>query len=513
MDNSTRLIPKKVIPKITVPGIFDREPGFTEKVAIIGAGPAGLSCAYYLAERGYHPTVFEKNAKPGGMMTYGIPSFKLEKDVIDAEIDVIRALGADIRCGVEVGKDITIEELKKQGYEAFYIAIGCQGGRLPGVPNDTAEGTEIAVKFLEKALSDTTKDLSGDVVVIGGGNVAIDCARTAHRKGADTVSMYCLESRETMPASLEEIREAEEENVKIEPQWGPKEVLVDEQGKVCGIVLKRCVSTIDENGKFNPKYDENETITVPAKKIIFAIGQAIEWGKLLEGTKVTFHHGNYPVADPFTYQTNDPAVFVGGDVYTGPKFVIDAIGQGHEAAESLARFVSKNSVSQTLGRDRRYFKELDKNNIAIDSYDEAKRQVPAVDPTIDYKNGFVDNRLILTEEQVHTETSRCLGCGASIVDPNKCIGCGLCTTRCEFDAIHLHRDHPECSDMRRAEDKVGGLLSYAIPRGFKILLNSGSEEAKEMRKKRKEYNKATKEFHKTHPHTGYGVDINEMMKD
>ena len=501
----TRYVPKKNINRVS--GTWD------QKIAIIGAGPAGLSCAYYLAERGYHPTVFEKNAKPGGMMTYGIPSFKLEKDVIDAEIDVIRALGADIRCGVEVGKDITIEELKKQGYEAFYIAIGCQGGRLPGVPNDTAEGTEIAVKFLEKALSDTTKDLSGDVVVIGGGNVAIDCARTAHRKGADTVSMYCLESRETMPASLEEIREAEEENVKIEPQWGPKEVLVDEQGKVCGIVLKRCVSTIDENGKFNPKYDENETITVPAKKIIFAIGQAIEWGKLLEGTKVTFHHGNYPVADPFTYQTNDPAVFVGGDVYTGPKFVIDAIGQGHEAAESLARFVSKNSVSQTLGRDRRYFKELDKNNIAIDSYDEAKRQVPAVDPTIDYQNGFVDNRLILTEAPVHTETSRCLGCGASIVDPNKCIGCGLCTTRCEFDAIHLHRDHPECSDMRRAEDKVGGLLSYAIPRGFKILLNSGSEEAKEMRKKRREYNKATKEFHKTHPHTGYGVDINEMMKD
>ena len=505
LDSLTRYIPKKRINKVN--GVWD------QKIAIIGAGPAGLSCAYYLAERGYTPTVFEKNEKPGGMMTYGIPSFKLDKKVIDAEIEVIRELGVDIRCGVEVGRDVTIEELKKQGYEAFYIAIGCQGGRLPGVPGDTAEGTEIAVRFLEKALSDTTKDLEGDVVVIGGGNVAIDCARTAHRKGAASVSMYCLESRETMPASPEEIQEAEEEEVKINAGWGPKEVLTDESGKVSGIVLKRCVSTLDENGKFSPKYDEEDTVTVPAKKVIFAIGQAIEWGKLLEGTQVTFHHGNYPEADPFTYQTKDPAVFVGGDVFTGPKFVIDAIGQGHEAAESLMRFVSKNNVSQTLGRDRRYFKSLDKENIAIDSYDVAKRQVPAVDESIDYKNSFTDNRLTLTEEQVKIETSRCLGCGASIVDPNKCIGCGLCTTRCEFDAIHLHRDHPEASDMRRAEDKVGGLLGYALKRGFNIIKNSGSEEAKEMREKRKAYNKATKEFHKTHPHTGNGVDINEMMKD
>ena len=370
------------------------------------------------------------------------------------------------------------------------------------------------MKFLEKALADTAKDLSGEVVVIGGGNVAIDCARTAGRKGADHVSMYCLESRETMPASVQEIEEAEEEDVKICAGWGPKEILTNESGKVCGVVLKRCLSTIDpETGRFSPKYDEDDTITVPADKVVFAIGQAIEWGKLLEGTAVTFHHGNYPVADPFTYQTADPCIFVGGDVFTGPKFVIDAIGQGHEAAESLRRFVSANSVSLTIARDRRYFKSLDKDNIAIDSYDTAQRQVPPVDETIDYKHEFKDNRLIFTEEQVKAETSRCLGCGASIVDQNKCIGCGLCTTRCEFDAIHLHRDHPEASDMRRAEDKVGGLLSYAIPRAFNIIKNSGSEEAKMMRQKRKEYNAATKEFHKTHPHTGNAVDINELMKD
>ena len=170
-------------------------------------------------------------------------------------------------------------------------------------------------------------------------------------------------------------------------------------------------------------------------------------------------------------------------------------------------------MSQTLGRDRRYFKSLDKDNIAIDSYDHAQRQVPPVDPAVDHKNGFADNRLVFTEEQVKAETARCLGCGATIVDENKCIGCGLCTTRCEFDAIHLLRDHPQNSDLRRAEDKVGGLLSYAAKRAFKIIAHSGSEEAKEMRRKRKAYNRATREFHKTHPHTGNAVDIQELMKD
>ncbi len=502
----TRYVPKKIINRV--------EGEWPQKIAIIGAGPAGLSCAYYLASMGYRPTVFEKNAKPGGMMTYGIPSFKLQKDVVDAEIDIIRELGAEIRCGVEVGKDVTIQQLKDEGYKAFYIAIGCQGGRLPGVPGDHAEGTEIAVDFLAKALSDNGRKLSGSVAVIGGGNVAIDCARTAHRFGADTVKMICLESRETMPASPEEIREAEEESVEICPGWGPKELLTDGNGRVKSIVLKRCLRTIDpETGRFSPAYDEDETMTVDADNVVFAIGQAIEWGKLLEGTSVKFVHGNYPEADRFTYQTADPCIFVGGDVFTGPKFVIDAIGQGHEAAESLARFVSDNHVSQTLGRDRRYFKELDKNNIAIDSYDTAQRQVPPVDPSIDPKNGFDDPRLIFTEEQVKIETSRCLSCGASIVDENKCIGCGLCTTRCEFDAIHLLRDHPKNSTMRRAEDKVGGLLGYAIPRAFKIVAHSGSKEAKEMRAKRKAYLKETKEFRKTHPHTGNAVDISTLMDD
>ena len=333
-------------------------------------------------------------------------------------------------------------------------------------------------------------ELGDTVCVIGGGNVAIDCARNAHRLGASEVSMFCLESRDEMPASREEVAEAEEENIKVNPSWGPKEVLVDESGKVTGIVLKKCVRTIDpETKRFSPVYDENETIEVKADKIVFAIGQAIEWGNLLEGTKVTFWHGNYPVADKFTYQTEDPDIFVGGDVYTGPRFVIDAIAAGHEAAESLHRH-ARPDASMTIGRDRRSFTPLNKDDIKFPSYDTAGRQEAGMDESIDAKMSFKDAHLDLTEEQVKIETGRCLGCGASYVDYNKCIGCGLCTTKCEFDAIHLVRDHPECSTMCVAEDKVGGLLKYSVKRAFKILGHLGSDEAKEMAKKRKAYKQA-----------------------
>ena len=494
-----RYVPEKVYPSLVGE--------FKEKIAIIGAGPAGLSAAYYLAEGGFRPTVFEKHEKPGGMMTYGIPTWKLEKDVIESEIDIIRQLGAEIKCGVEVGKDVTIEELKKQGYKAFYVAIGCQGGRKPGIPNEDAKGTDIAVSYLADAL-DKQVPFKGDVVVVGGGNVAIDCVRTAHRLGAKNVGMYCLESRETMPASKEEIEEAIAENVSINNGWGPKEVKVNSKGEVEAIVFKKCLSCFDKEGKFNPSYDENETIEVKADKIVFAIGQSIVWGDLLKGTKVTFWKNGYPIADKVTFQTADPDIFVGGDVFTGPKFVINAIAGGHQAAEALARHVRPNATMD-VGFNRRNFKQLNKEDIKLPGYDEAGRQEAGMDEKIDHKNSFVDAHKTLTEEQVHTETGRCLSCGAAYVDPNKCIGCGICTTKCHFDAIHLVRDHPKCSDMKRAEKKVGTLLKYAAKRQVKILFHSGSKEARMMRKKRREWNKYYKEAKKTAPDTGNSIQIQD----
>ena len=306
LKSETRFVPEKI-----VPSVYGE---FKEKIAIIGAGPAGLTAAYYLAVMGFKPTVFERNKKPGGMLMYGIPEYKLEKDVIEAEIEVMKDLGVEIKCGVNVGEDITIEELKKQGYKAFYIAIGCQGGKRPGIENDTAEGTDIAVDYLAKVIEKKEK-FTGDVVVIGGGNVAIDCARSAHRLGAKSVSVFALEDRISMPASAEEVKESLEENIEINNCWGPKEILVDNKGHVKGLILKKCIRTIDpDTGKFSPLYDEENIMEVKADKIIFAIGQAIDWGHLLEGTKVTFWHGNYPIADKLTYQTADEDIFVGGDV-------------------------------------------------------------------------------------------------------------------------------------------------------------------------------------------------------
>lgn len=461
LDAATRYIPKKVVP--ATKGFFP------EKVAIIGAGPAGLSCAFYLAERGYAPTIFEKNERTGGMLTYGIPSFKLEKDVIDAEVEVIKAMGVEIKTGVEVGKDITIAQLREQGYKAFYIAIGCQGGRKAGVPGEDAQGVATAVDFLREVNAKEAYPLEGDVVVIGGGNVAIDVARNSTRCGDGKVNMYCLESRDIMPASLDEIEEAEEEGITINCGWGPKEILT-ENGKVTGIVLKKCLSVKDADGRFNPTYDENDTITVPCKHVFLSVGQSIVWGDLLEGTKVELGRGNGAVADPLTYQTAEPDIFVGGDVYTGPRFAIDAIAAGKEGAVSIHRFVQEHS-SMTIGRNRRQFIELDKDDISVENYDNGKRNVPGTNSAIDKKTSFRDASVCFTEEQVKAETARCLGCGASVVDPNKCIGCGVCTTKCEFDAIKLHREIPEASTMRKAEDKLKYILPYAAKQKVKLVFS------------------------------------------
>ena len=462
----TRYIPPKVVPTL------DGE--FHEKIAIIGAGPAGLSCAFYLAEKGYKPTIFEKNEKPGGMLRYGIPSFKLEKDVIDAEIEVIKAMGVEIKCGIEVGKDVTIQQLREQGYKAFYIAIGCQGGRTAGIPGEDAEGVMTAVDFLRTVGGDENYPVSGKAVVLGGGNVAIDVARTAHRCGADSVTMFCLEPREKMPASEEEIAEAAEEGVSLNCGWGPKEILT-ENGKVTGIVFKRCVSVWDESGRFSPTYDEADTKTVPCDRVFLSIGQSIQWGSLLEGTKVELGRGNGAKADSLTYQTAEPDIFVGGDVYTGPKFAIDAIAAGREGAISIHRFVRPHS-SLTIGRNRRDFVALDKENIRVESYDNSSRQIPGKDASVDHKNSFQDARLPFTEEQVKAETARCLGCGASVVDPNKCIGCGVCTTKCAFNAIKLHREHPECSTMVVSEKKIPIILGNGAKQALKIKLGLTKKE-------------------------------------
>lgn len=442
---------------------------FEEKIAIVGAGPAGMSAAYYLRCKGYPVTVFEREDKAGGMLLNGIPSFRLEKDVIAAEIEVLKTMGVEFRFGIDVGSDVTIQQLRDEGYKAFYIAIGARGGRMAGVPGEDAKGVMSGIEFLNKVNKDEEHmKLSGKTVVIGGGNVAMDVARTALRAGSDDVSMYCLESRDEMPAAKDEIEEALEENISINNGWGPKEIIT-ENGKVKAVVLKKCTSVFNAEKRFAPVYDENDTITIECDNVLLSIGQQIIWGNLLAGTKVELNKNGTAKADPVTYQTAEPDIFVGGDVYTGPRFAIDAIAAGKEGCVSIHRFVHKGH-SLTLARDLRHFIELDKNNLDIEEYDNAKRQRPGR-KSGDAASTYRDLREIFTEEQLKTEASRCLGCGATVVDPNKCIGCGLCTTKCEFDAIHLSRDLPDASRMTKSEDKLKKILPYMIKREIKIKFN------------------------------------------
>lgn len=457
LNAETRFVPEKVIPKV------DGE--FEEKIAIIGGGPAGLSCAYYLAEKGYRPTVFEKEKQPGGMLMHGIPEFRLEKDVIEAEINVLRALGVEFRCGVEVGRDVTIPELREQGYKGFYVAIGLQSGGRLGVPGEDAEGVKAGIELMREVNLEGKKELSGRVVVIGGGNIGADVARTALRCGAEKVSLYCLEDYDSMPMGVEDRTECEEDGIEIHAGWGQTEILA-ENGRCSGIRFRKCLSVRNAEGRFAPTFDDNTTEEVPCDMVLYCIGQKVDWKGLLTGTAVELNPNGTAKADPVTYQTAEPDIFVGGDVYTGQKFAIDAIAAGKQGAVSLHRWVQDATL--TIGRDKREFIELDKNNLLLEeaSYDNTPRQRIGYNETL--RKTFKDGRVAFTEEQVKAETARCLGCGASVVDPNKCIGCGICTTRCAFDAIHLHRDLPECSTMRSAEDKMKGILPYMIKRKIRI---------------------------------------------
>lgn len=456
LDAATRFVPEKVIPKVD--GAFDQQ------IAIIGGGPAGLSCAYYLAEKGYRPTVFEKERRLGGMLENGLPSFRLEKDVVQAEIDVLREMGVQFRCGVEVGKDVTIAQLREQGYQGFYVAVGLQSGGRLNIPGDDAQGVTAGIDFMRRVNGGQETKLEGRVVVIGGGNIAADVARTAVRCGAESVDLYCLESYDDIPMGPEDRGECERDGITIHAGWGQTEI-VTENGHAAGIRLRKCLRVKNDQGRFAPEFDDNDTCQAQCATVLYCIGQKVDWRQLLTGTAVTFNPNGTAQVDPVTYQTAEPDIFAGGDAVTGQKFAIDAIAAGKEGAISLHRFVQKATL--TIGRNRRQFVELDKENALIPvGFDNTPRQQIGYNEAL--RRTFRDERIAFTAQQVQKETARCLSCGASVVDPNKCIGCGVCTTKCAFDAIHLHRERPECSTMIPAEDKMKAILPYMVKREIKI---------------------------------------------
>jgi len=440
-----------------------------KKIAIIGSGPSGLTCAYDLALDGYDITVFEKEQKLGGMLTLGIPSYRLEKDVLNAEIEVIKEMGVKFVTGVEIGKDLTLEDLRKQGFNAFYVAIGAQAGRKLGIEGENTPEVLSGVDFLRDLNLGKQSAVGGRVVVIGGGNVAIDVARSAARlSGVIQTELYCLESREGMPAHKEEVHEALEEEIGIENGWGPTRIIT-ENGRVTGVEFTKCVSTVDSNGRFSPQFDHANRTVVLCDYVILSVGQTYDYGSLLAGEGVNLTPRNTIEVNPITLQSSKADIFAGGDVASGPRLAIDAIAAGKEAAVSIHRFVQKGQ-SLLFGRDMHAYKMLSKENLAeaID-YDGTERQrLNPIDGKLS-KSTFKDLRGILTEEQIAKETSRCLGCGATKVDSYLCVGCGACTLRCKFDAIKLERVY----DVKGFEIDAlpKHVMKTALKRKAKITLN------------------------------------------
>ena len=391
------------------------------------------------------------------MLIMGIPSYRLDRSALKGEIEVLEKMGVKFQMNTEVGKDVTIEELRAQGYKGFYVAIGAQKSSKLRIPGEELQGVYGGVDFLREVNLGNKPELGKKCAVIGGGNVAMDVCRTAVRLGAETYVIY-RRSEDEMPADKEEVAEAREEGVKFCFLNAPVEI-IGEEGKVKALKVELMeLGEPDEKGRRAP-VGTGKFETIEVDSVLAAVGQSIDWGNLDIGALKTGKKGN-AIADPVTYQTEQDDIFVGGDVYTGPKFAIDAIAAGREGAESLHRFVN-DGQSLTIGRNLREFFELDKDNLLIDvdCFDRPARQPILHDPA--KARSFEHDRLTFTEEQIKAEASRCLGCGVSVVDPNRCIGCGLCTTRCMFDAIHLFRDVPEASTMVRCEDKVGPMLKHA----------------------------------------------------
>ena len=408
-----------------------------EKVAIVGSGPAGLTTAYYLAQKGYDIAVFEKLPVKGGMMAVGIPEYRLPKKELEKEIAVIEKMGVEIKTDVEFGKDITLDSLEKDGFSALFIAAGLHGSRKLNVKGEDLSQVIKGVSFLKDAALERADTLSGKVVVIGGGNVAVDVALTATRLGADDVTMVCLEARDEMPAWDYEIEDALEENVKIRNSLGPAK-FIGENNKVTGVEFKKCTHVFDDEGRFNPAYDENDITAIDADYVIVAIGQMGEFDFSEKESIAVTERGGL-AADSLTFQTPVPWVFAGGDAVYGPKSVVDAVACGKEAAESIHRFIT----GQDLRENREKTFEFERPDISGEV--EKKRVSPLKLPVEQRKGNFDEITATFTEDQIREESLRCLSCGI-------CSECYQCVEACLAGAI----DHTQTALTR--DIKVGSVI-------------------------------------------------------
>lgn len=401
-----------------------KTPPSGKKVAIIGAGPAGLTAAYYLATLGHQVTLIDSLPKPGGTMRYGIPKYRLPEARLDKDINVILEMGVRFQGNTRVGQDVTLEEIK-QDYDAVFIAVGASASAKIPVEGADKSGVYWGLDFLRGVVLGTEGSIGSEVAVIGGGNVAIDVALTARRLGAKKVNLFCLETRGEMPAHPFEITLAEEEGIVINNQWAPVKILGAAQ--VAGVKLKRCLAVFDQDGKFNPVYDEETTEKVSANTVILAIGQTPVLD-FVETTPMNLN-GNRVAVSENQLATSVPGIFAGGNVVTGPASIISAIAQGRKAAGAIDKFLGgQGDVSETLA--------------APEDFVELEEYIPLVEPRRDLPHlqvwesvlDFEHVELPMTDPDIKAEACRCLNCDARkfevVIARENCKECGYCAEVC-----------------------------------------------------------------------------------
>jgi len=458
--------------------------GAGRKVAIVGSGPAGLSCAHELALLGFCPTVFEAHNLAGGMLVLGVPEYRLPREIIRAEIEAIESLGVEIRLNQRLGRDFNLADLKAQGYEAVFVGIGAHKSRDLAIEGVQLDGVLRAIEFLLNVNLGFRASLGRKVVVIGGGNVAFDVARSvvrqaetfagmgenelraalhqaaaaleqltereseppdevrlaldvareAIRKGVPEVHMYCLENLDEIPAAREEIEEAEQEGIRLHTRFGPKRIL-GKDGKVEGIELIKCGRVFDDNRRFNPQFIEGSEERVQCDTVVMAVGQAADlaWVRPEDNLKLTAR-GTLQT-DPQTMATSRPDVFAGGDVAFGPRIIITAVAEGQRAARSMAKFLTGRLPEPV--RNVRVTSYPTESYRMPANYEKLPRRAPPALP-VDRRIGIAEVEQVYAAPSAMTQAARCLKCHIGpVFDGDLCILCGGCADICPENCLRL----------------------------------------------------------------------------
>ncbi len=448
------------------------KPRRKEKVAVIGSGPAGLTAAHDLALEGFQVTVLERASTAGGMLGITIPRYRLPYSVLKEDIDDILALGVELRTGVEVGKDMTIPQLREQGFDAVVVAVGLSESRGLAVPGIDAGGVLLAMPFLRRVAAGERPVLGDRVVVIGGGNVAFDAARSARRLGVGSVTMVSLESFDEMPAWDYEKKEAQEEGVEIKDSWGPRSVSV-EDGVVKGIELKRCTRVFDESGRFSPEFDEGQTSALEAGTIILAIGQHADLTSVI-GSAVKKAGETRVEWDPDTMATSENGVFAAGEVVTGPGAAVEAVREGHRAAAAVMHYLDTGELEKQPVRELPALCELPAE--VAEKVRKLERADVGLIPPEERVKSFSEIERALTEAEAMGEARRCMACllGAE-VDEDRCAGCLTCVRVCPFGVATVEKTASMPGEMCQA----CGLCAAECPAAGIALTRYGTDQMKE----------------------------------